>query len=466
MRNRFLLSALLFQGALLPILAQTSYDVFPVMEQELEGTARYIGMGGAMGAFGSDLSVISRNPAGIGTYHDNDASISLAFSGSNTGMVNPGTLQAGAGNISYSGDLCRSDLLFYLQNISSVAVMPVNGSSLKYVNFALSYHRMRDMERSLRYFDEYHEAGKPVEYRDLADDQSIRINAFDFNVSFNHNDRFYWGATLERQRVNVYTSGHFYHYFPVPAGQEAEDYTSVDRANELVGTGWNFKMGMIARPGAGGLRFGLSFSTPTFYRLEHTYYDKLYAIEGEKKDAKKFSQTAFYNLSSPWVVNASFGYSGKFTAIGIEYDCNIADRTTMREGNYMMRTQGGYKDFRTFSSVRIGIETNVSKISLRCGYNHTFPMFRENAAKYLGDTDFNKERMDLNYENIKGSDTFTFGAGYCSKPGSLGQFYVDAAYMYNWRNSELYLGEYPKVDPVTDYQTGSGKLVLTLGVLF
>ena len=30
------------------------------------GTARYVGMGGALGALGADMSVISWNPAGIG----------------------------------------------------------------------------------------------------------------------------------------------------------------------------------------------------------------------------------------------------------------------------------------------------------------------------------------------------------------------------------------------------------------
>ena len=43
------------------------------------GTARYVGMGGALGALGADMSVISWNPAGIGLYRKND--IALTFGG-------------------------------------------------------------------------------------------------------------------------------------------------------------------------------------------------------------------------------------------------------------------------------------------------------------------------------------------------------------------------------------------------
>ena len=44
---------------------------------DIHGTARYVGMGGAMGALGADISVISNNPAGIGLFRRNDISIGM-----------------------------------------------------------------------------------------------------------------------------------------------------------------------------------------------------------------------------------------------------------------------------------------------------------------------------------------------------------------------------------------------------
>ena len=65
MNNRILFAA----GAVLAFgtatFAQTSFDAAHLYGRELIGTARYVAMGGAMGALGSDASIISQNPAGI-----------------------------------------------------------------------------------------------------------------------------------------------------------------------------------------------------------------------------------------------------------------------------------------------------------------------------------------------------------------------------------------------------------------
>ena len=47
--------------------AQTVYDAANIISKDLNGTARFVGMGGAMGALGGDISTIGTNPAGIGT---------------------------------------------------------------------------------------------------------------------------------------------------------------------------------------------------------------------------------------------------------------------------------------------------------------------------------------------------------------------------------------------------------------
>ena len=469
MRTRIFHAALLMQSIAICAVAQTSYDVSPLMEQELTGSARYVGMGGAMGAFGSDLSVIGRNPAGIGTYKANESLISLSFTGSHTDMFNPGTVNNPDGSvISYRADRTNSDIRFFADNVAFVVNLPVSGSVFSDVNLAFAYRRVKDVDRNVAYHDDFILTGFPTEYRDYSNNQRVKSNAFDFNISFNTDDEFYWGLTFETVRSSIYSSGHFYHYYPVPVGQKDPiDITSVDFANDIMAFGWNLKLGVIARPDAGPFRFGVSFATPTLYNVDQIYDDKLYALEGEKKDGKRFEQSQYYKFSSPWVINASLGYSWAHTAIGLEYDCNIADRATLKVNNTKLSSQGGYTDFQSFSTIRAGVETNISKLSLRMGYNYDVQMFDQNAVKYIGDTNFNNQRMDITYENMKDAHTATFGIGYCSSPGTFGgQFFADAAFIYNWRNSELHLAEYPASDPVTDFITGTGKFVLTLGVSF
>ena len=44
--------------------AQDSYDAQTFANSDLNGSARFVAMGGALGALGGDVSVMSTNPAG------------------------------------------------------------------------------------------------------------------------------------------------------------------------------------------------------------------------------------------------------------------------------------------------------------------------------------------------------------------------------------------------------------------
>ena len=60
----------------IPAMAQETYQDAKLAETALTGTARYVGMGGAMEALGADLSTISTNPAGIGMFRKSQAALS------------------------------------------------------------------------------------------------------------------------------------------------------------------------------------------------------------------------------------------------------------------------------------------------------------------------------------------------------------------------------------------------------
>lgn len=65
----------------LAVQAQTAYNAGTVMQEQLSGTARFVGMGGAMSALGGDLSVMGTNPAGIGLYRRNDVAVTFGWYG-------------------------------------------------------------------------------------------------------------------------------------------------------------------------------------------------------------------------------------------------------------------------------------------------------------------------------------------------------------------------------------------------
>ena len=59
--------------------AQSVYDGVKIADKDLNGTARFGGMGGAMGALGGDITTMGTNPAGIGIYRSNDVMTSFSY---------------------------------------------------------------------------------------------------------------------------------------------------------------------------------------------------------------------------------------------------------------------------------------------------------------------------------------------------------------------------------------------------
>lgn len=60
----------------IPMAAQETYQDTKLVDKDLNGTARYVGMGGAMEALGADISTISTNPAGLGLFRSSQFAIS------------------------------------------------------------------------------------------------------------------------------------------------------------------------------------------------------------------------------------------------------------------------------------------------------------------------------------------------------------------------------------------------------
>ena len=86
MKKKVMIIALALFGAT-DIYAQSAYDAGKIAQEDLSGTARFVGMGGAMSALGGDISTIGTNPAGIGIYRSNDVMLTLGYSLTGTESV-------------------------------------------------------------------------------------------------------------------------------------------------------------------------------------------------------------------------------------------------------------------------------------------------------------------------------------------------------------------------------------------
>lgn len=116
--------------------AQDAYDVSRVLGNNLNGTARFVGMGGAMSALGGDISVMGTNPAGIGIYRRNDFSVSVGFNNTAT-------------ESNFNGNGMKEDRTkASFDQIGFVYSHKIgNETSLRYVNFGFNYHKSKNFNR-------------------------------------------------------------------------------------------------------------------------------------------------------------------------------------------------------------------------------------------------------------------------------------------------------------------------------
>ena len=117
---------------------QTVYDGADFTAKDLNGSARFVGMGGAMGALGGDISTIGTNPAGIGIYRSNDIMVSFGYSALDA--------EANYGGGTYSASKNR----WNFDNVGLVYASKIgNKTPLRYVNFGFNYHKAKNFHRNM-----------------------------------------------------------------------------------------------------------------------------------------------------------------------------------------------------------------------------------------------------------------------------------------------------------------------------
>ena len=118
--------------------AQETYENAKISGEDLNGTARYVGMGGALDALGADISTIGSNPAGIGRFRKSKIEGTV-------GVVSQGD----AANYPH-GDATKVSF----DQLGGVwTAKSPSGSS--FLNFAFNYHKSRNFNFILSADDQF-----------------------------------------------------------------------------------------------------------------------------------------------------------------------------------------------------------------------------------------------------------------------------------------------------------------------
>ena len=462
--------------------AQETYENANLMKPELTGTARYIGMGGAMEALGADISTISTNPAGIGLFRSSSVNLSFGLSsqqdvttyGSDHKTV-PSFDQAG---FVYSMRTNRRSFLNFAFNYSKSrnfnqilnAAGKLNGSAqnkLTYNKFVgnddfiyidkdgtllsdyIQFSQLDYLYANNINYDE-DEAGNGSFYGydgdayDMYRAQSGYIGRYDFNISGNVNNRFYWGVTVGVQDV---------HYNAYSDYIESLGTSTVEvmDTRKITGTGVDVKAGVIFRPvEESPFRIGLSVSTPTWYKLTTSNYTSMSLLNGNVSQqlfAPEIGESYEFKLYTPWKFGASLGHTvGNNLALGLSYeyaDYSTAD-TRVIDGYDYYGNEESYSEYATnqhtkntlkgVSTIKAGLEFKPDpSLAVRLGFNYVAPMYDK-----LGVKDGTLDSYGVFYQSqsdfTNWEDTYriTAGLGY-----NIDKFSIDLAYQYSTTNGNF-----------------------------
>ncbi|MCH5229865.1 MAG: outer membrane protein transport protein [Muribaculaceae bacterium] len=114
---------------------QSALDAYSISQPDLKGTARYMGMAGAFGALGGDLSAITVNPGGIGVYRSSDIGFTLDLD------VQSATSEAQGKKFG------KDQTKFLLNNLGAVLTLRLPNKTFPNFNFGFVYNKGASFNR-------------------------------------------------------------------------------------------------------------------------------------------------------------------------------------------------------------------------------------------------------------------------------------------------------------------------------
>ena len=523
---KMIILAALSVSALTGIQAQTLYDASRLLDNDLNGTARFVGMGGAMGALGGDISTMGTNPAGIGIYRSNDAMISFGFKSLNT--------ESKLGSSKNETDKFRGSF----DNLGFVFSNKIgNRTALKYVNFGFNYHKAKSFDKDMvmggnynvsqtqqiaglvnansAYYGEYlspevlldknafnfgdvpwlgalaYESnlivpGQNQKYNPyLLNGHSVdgyyrsrergQIAAYDFNVALNWYDRIYLGATLTAYSVD-YSKSSIYQETFLSNNQDDGNY-ALRNYYDLDGSGVDFKLGLIVRPfEQSPLRIGLAVHTPTFYNLEernssYLDYDTYNETEGKFLKCTTYTQNQYgdemegstkYKLTTPWKYNFSLGYTIG-QSVALGAEYEYSDYSTSKL-EYDDGVNMDYENSTIKQSLK-GVSTVRLGAEIKLSPEFSSRIGYNHISAPIKTTAF----KELSVNAIRTDTEFSnrksrdnYTIGFGYRGSS---FYADLAYQYSTYKEDFYA--FDNVDlPATKITNSNSQVLMTLGVRF
>lgn len=350
--------------------AQNEVDALRMSQPGVYGTARFVGMGGAFGALGGDLSVVTANPAGLGVYRRSEFSFTTAMYLQSTKAMHYGEEDRGNkfnvnfGNVgivlakiedkSHQTGWVGRQLAFTYNKTSNfndrTKLIGINPNS------SLLDHYLLDAQGTFQSdLESYNPFGAGLAWQtyllnpmDTIDSNNYTavisnggmeqsktmkrkggVNELAISVSANYSNRFYIGASLAFPIVR-YSETATYREEDINDTIPYINHFTLEDEFSTSGTGVNFKIGVIYRV-ANWIRIGAAFHTPTFYSLSDEFKTSMNASfdsipEWSSSSDREYEATSpdgsfDYKIISPMRVMGNIAFViGKVGLISADYE--------------------------------------------------------------------------------------------------------------------------------------------------
>ena len=422
--------------------AQNINDVLLYSQQNLQGTARFQGMGGAFGALGGDMSAISINPAGAAVFNNHTFSATLSnYHKKNTSRYASRTREADQNffeinqvggvmvfksNSSDWSKIALSANYDMAQNFDDQLLISGNtteGIDNYFLNFAQGVpfgplliqdgeyieEAYLDIGENLGFIDQQAFLGyyggiidpvdpnndDNIDYLSTADytnvDQEFYQNTLGYNSKFNLNfasqykDNLYIGGGINVHTINYDKTTEF-----TETGYDnASQIQSVEFDNFLhtEGSGFSFTLGAIAKLND-VVRIGGSYQSPTWYKLTDDTSQRISSdLADDDIDFINFDIVNLfeeYTIKTPAELTGSIAFIfGKQGLISFDYNYKDMSQAELRPANdnsFSVVNNDIKNTLGDVSTFRLGGEYRIEEVSLRAGYRYQqSPYATENA---------------------------------------------------------------------------------------
>ena len=445
-------------------------DPLRLAVDNITGTARFRAMSGAFGALGGDLSAITQNPAGsvffnnnfgtitasnynsknIARYfgtttRDNDSSLdlnqigavfvfkdasgtsdwkkfSLAINYENTNNFDNSTFIAGTNPYNSIGnyfvDIAQGIELDYLKNFY-YEQLPFNMQQayLGYDTYIFDAFEPNN-NQNVDYFTNIPTGGNY--YQENSSATSGYSGKLTTNFATAYKDIVMLGVNLNFHFVDIRRSFSIFESNNNPLYDTGSTISRLRFDNNVntLGNGFSFNLGAIVKP-TDYLRVGLSYESPTWYRLTDDITQGV-ATRSENNPDGNLNPTSFqptivydpYKIQTPdkWTGSLAFIYQKKGL---LSLDVSRKDYSATR-----IKPKNEFAGFNSYMSdvlddaieVRLGGEYRIKQVALRAGY-------RFDQSPY---------KLDQAFGDLTG---YSGGIGY-----TFGENRIDLAYTYEHRN--------------------------------